>query len=209
MTGSRARSTRSWSTSTPARRPARRARHRPWRSGCWTPGSRRPTCRSWAARRRSTTSSRGCAARGAKKPVLLLAHLDVVDARKEDWTVDPFTFLEKDGYFYGRGTTDDKAQAAIWVATLIRLKQEGFTPERDLIVALTADEEGWGPANGVDWLLKNHRRADRCRVRHQRRGAAGSSRMDAACSTRSRPLRSTSPRSASRRTTKADTARSR
>ncbi|CAN5825172.1 M20/M25/M40 family metallo-hydrolase [soil metagenome] len=77
--------------------------------------------------------------------------------RKEDWTVDPFTFLEKDGYFYGRGTTDDKAQAAIWVATLIRFKQEGFTPSRDLVVALTADEEGWGPAHGVDWLLKNHR----------------------------------------------------
>ncbi|MEO5894166.1 MAG: M20/M25/M40 family metallo-hydrolase [Vicinamibacterales bacterium] len=94
---------------------------------------------------------------GAKKPVLLLAHIDVVDARKEDWTVDPFTFQEKDGYFYGRGTSDDKAQAAVWIATLIRLKQEGFTPERDLIVALTADEEGWGPANGVDWLLKNHR----------------------------------------------------
>lgn len=94
---------------------------------------------------------------GAAKPILLLAHLDVVDARKEDWTVDPFTFHEKDGYFYGRGTTDDKAQAAIWVATLIRFRQEGFTPTRDLIVALTADEEGWGPANGVDWLLKNHR----------------------------------------------------
>ena len=94
---------------------------------------------------------------GAKKPILLLAHLDVVDARKEDWTVDPFTFQEKDGYFYGRGTTDDKAQAAIWVATLIRLKQEAFTPERDIIVALTADEEGWGPANGVDWLIKHHR----------------------------------------------------
>jgi acetylornithine deacetylase/succinyl-diaminopimelate desuccinylase-like protein len=94
---------------------------------------------------------------GAAKPVLLLAHLDVVDARKEDWTVDPFTFLEKDGYFYGRGTTDDKAQAAIWVATLIRFRQEGFTPNRDLIVALTADEEGWGQANGVNWLIKNHR----------------------------------------------------
>jgi acetylornithine deacetylase/succinyl-diaminopimelate desuccinylase-like protein len=94
---------------------------------------------------------------GAEKPILLLAHLDVVDARKEDWSVDPFTFQEKDGYFYGRGTTDDKAQAAIWVATLIRFKQEAFTPKRDLIVALTADEEGWGPANGVDWLIKNHR----------------------------------------------------
>lgn len=94
---------------------------------------------------------------GPAKPLLLLAHIDVVDARKEDWTVDPFTFLEKDGYFYGRGTTDDKAQAAIWIATLIRFRQEGFTPSRDLVVALTADEEGWGPANGVNWLLKNHR----------------------------------------------------
>ena len=94
---------------------------------------------------------------GAKKPVLLLAHIDVVDARKEDWTTDPFVFQEKDGFFYGRGTADDKAQAAIWVATFIRLRQEGFKPERDLILALTADEEGWGPANGVDWLLKNHR----------------------------------------------------
>jgi acetylornithine deacetylase/succinyl-diaminopimelate desuccinylase-like protein len=94
---------------------------------------------------------------GAARPILLLAHLDVVEARKEDWSVDPFTFLEKDGFFYGRGTTDDKAQAAIWIATLIRLKQEKFAPKRDLIVALTADEEGWGPANGVDWLIKNHR----------------------------------------------------
>lgn len=94
---------------------------------------------------------------GGTKPLLLLAHIDVVDARKEDWTVDPFTFQEKDGYFYGRGTSDDKAQAAIWMATLIRFKQEGFTPSRDLVVALTADEEGWGPANGVNWLLKNHR----------------------------------------------------
>ena len=94
---------------------------------------------------------------GAARPILLLAHLDVVEARREDWSVDPFVFLEKDGYFYGRGTTDDKAQAAIWIATLIRLKQEGVVPNRDLIVALTADEEGGGEANGVTWLLKNHR----------------------------------------------------
>jgi acetylornithine deacetylase/succinyl-diaminopimelate desuccinylase-like protein len=93
---------------------------------------------------------------GSARPVLLLAHLDVVEARKEDWSVDPFVFLEKDGYFYGRGTTDDKAQAAIWMATVIRLKQEGVVPNRDLIVALTADEEGGGPANGVAWLLKTH-----------------------------------------------------
>jgi acetylornithine deacetylase/succinyl-diaminopimelate desuccinylase-like protein len=64
---------------------------------------------------------------------------------------------EKDGYFYGRGTGDDKAQAAVWIANLIRYKREGFKPDRDIIVALTADEEGGGPYNGVDWLLKNHR----------------------------------------------------
>jgi acetylornithine deacetylase/succinyl-diaminopimelate desuccinylase-like protein len=94
---------------------------------------------------------------GKAKPLLLLAHLDVVEAKREDWSVDPFTLLEKDGFFYGRGTGDDKAQAAIWVANLIRYKQEGFRPSRDLIVALTADEEGGGPYSGVDWLLKNRR----------------------------------------------------
>jgi acetylornithine deacetylase/succinyl-diaminopimelate desuccinylase-like protein len=94
---------------------------------------------------------------GVRKPILLLAHIDVVEAKREDWTTDPFTFLEKDGYYYGRGTSDDKAQAAVWVANLIRCKREGFKPDRDLILALTADEEGGGPFNGVDWLLKNHR----------------------------------------------------
>ncbi|HEY2019321.1 MAG TPA: M20/M25/M40 family metallo-hydrolase [Bryobacteraceae bacterium] len=94
---------------------------------------------------------------GARKPILLLAHIDVVEARREDWTVDPFVFLEKDGYFYGRGTADDKAQAAVWVATLLRFKREGYRPDRDLILALTADEEGGGPYNGVDWLLQKHR----------------------------------------------------
>jgi len=87
---------------------------------------------------------------GARKPLLLLAHIDVVEAKREDWTTDPFTFLEKDGYFYGRGTADDKAQASVWIANLIRYKREGFKPDRDLIVALTADEEGGGPYNGVD-----------------------------------------------------------
>ncbi|MBV9156047.1 MAG: M20/M25/M40 family metallo-hydrolase [Acidobacteriaceae bacterium] len=93
---------------------------------------------------------------GARKPILLLAHIDVVEAKREDWSMDPFKLIEKDGYFYGRGTSDDKAQAAIWVANLIRYKREGFRPDRDLIVALTADEEN-GPYNGVEWLLKNHR----------------------------------------------------
>lgn len=94
---------------------------------------------------------------GAMKPLLLLAHTDVVEAKREDWTTDPFQFVERDGYFYGRGTTDDKAQAAVWVANLIRYKREGFKPDRDIIVALTADEEGGGPYNGVEWLIKNHR----------------------------------------------------
>ena len=96
--------------------------------------------------------------RGTAKPLLLLAHLDVVEARKEDWSsdLDPFRLTEHDGFFYGRGTSDDKAQAAVWVANLIRYKHEGFVPERDLIVALTADEEG-GTSNGVSWLLDHHR----------------------------------------------------
>ena len=91
-----------------------------------------------------------------RKPLLLLAHIDVVEADPADWTLDPFTFTEQDGYYYGRGTTDDKDEAAIYIANLIRLKQEGFQPDRDIIVALTADEEG-GTDNGVQWLLANHR----------------------------------------------------
>jgi acetylornithine deacetylase/succinyl-diaminopimelate desuccinylase-like protein len=93
---------------------------------------------------------------GAKRPLLLLAHLDVVEAKREDWSFDPFTFREQDGFFYGRGTSDDKSMAAHFVANLIRLKEEGFKPERDLILALTADEEG-GNFNGVDWLVRTHR----------------------------------------------------
>ncbi len=95
--------------------------------------------------------------KGTAKPILLLAHTDVVEAKREDWSTDPFQLLEKDGFFYGRGTGDDKAQAAVWIANLIRYKREGFKPDRDIIVALTADEEGGGPFNGIDWLIKNHR----------------------------------------------------
>ena len=93
---------------------------------------------------------------GKHKPVLLIGHLDVVEARREDWTTDPFQFVEKDGYYYGRGTQDMKDGDAIMVTTLIRFKKEGFVPDRDIILALTADEEG-GTSNGVDWLIKNHR----------------------------------------------------
>jgi len=91
-----------------------------------------------------------------QKPILLVAHLDVVEAKREDWSLDPFTFTEKDGYYYGRGTSDDKAMASIFIANFIRYKKEGFVPKRDLIVALTADEEG-GNFNGVSWLVNAHR----------------------------------------------------
>jgi acetylornithine deacetylase/succinyl-diaminopimelate desuccinylase-like protein len=93
---------------------------------------------------------------GKRKPILFIGHLDVVEALRSDWTTDPFEFIEKDGYFYGRGTEDMKEGDAILVTNFIRLKKEGFVPDRDLIVALTADEEG-GSFNGVDWLVKEHR----------------------------------------------------
>jgi acetylornithine deacetylase/succinyl-diaminopimelate desuccinylase-like protein len=93
---------------------------------------------------------------GQHKPVLLIGHLDVVEARREDWTTDPFQFIEKDGYYYGRGTSDMKDGDAIMSATLIRMKKEGYVPSQDIILAMTADEEG-GASNGVDWLIKNHR----------------------------------------------------
>jgi len=93
---------------------------------------------------------------GKHKPVLLIGHLDVVEARREDWTTDPFQLVEKDGFYYGRGTTDMKDGDAIMSSTLIRMKREGYVPSRDIILAMTADEEG-GTSNGVDWLIKNHR----------------------------------------------------
>src|SRR5215813_12640289 len=95
---------------------------------------------------------------GARKPILLLAHLDVVPARREDWSVDPFRLTEQDGYFYARGSSDDKFMAAAFVANLIRYKQEGFQPDRDVIVALETDEEILDrDAVGIQWLLKHHR----------------------------------------------------
>jgi acetylornithine deacetylase/succinyl-diaminopimelate desuccinylase-like protein len=93
---------------------------------------------------------------GAQKPILLIGHLDVVEARREDWSIDPFKFIEKDGYYYGRGTLDMKSGDTFLVMALIRMKQEGYKPDRDIIIALTADEEG-GDFNGVDWLIRNHR----------------------------------------------------
>jgi len=93
---------------------------------------------------------------GKRKPVLLIGHLDVVEARRSDWTYDPFQFVEKDGYFYGRGTQDMKDGDAVMVTTLLRFKKEGYVPDRDIVLALTADEEG-GTSNGLDWLIKNKR----------------------------------------------------
>jgi len=95
---------------------------------------------------------------GARRPILLLAHIDVVPANPDDWSTDPFRFTEIDGYYYGRGTGDDKFMASALIANLIRYKQEGFRPDRDIIVALETDEEildrdGWG----ISWLIKNQR----------------------------------------------------
>lgn len=104
----------------------------------------------------------------ARKPILLLAHLDVVEAERKDWTMEPFTFNEKDGFFYGRGTQDVKGGAATLVTALLRMRAEGITPARDLVLALTSGEEGSCPAdppypagcgmpNGVQWLLAHRK----------------------------------------------------
>jgi acetylornithine deacetylase/succinyl-diaminopimelate desuccinylase-like protein len=93
---------------------------------------------------------------GSKRPLLLLAHLDVVEAKREDWKTDPFELREDGGYFTARGSIDDKSMAAAFVSILAQLKREGYKPKRDLILALTADEEG-GPSNGVAWLVRNRR----------------------------------------------------
>jgi acetylornithine deacetylase/succinyl-diaminopimelate desuccinylase-like protein len=93
---------------------------------------------------------------GKRRPILLVAHLDVVEALREDWSMDPFKLTEQDGYFYGRGSGDDKAMAAIFIANLIRYREEGFRPDRDIIVALETDEETTAEY-GMQWLLKNHR----------------------------------------------------
>jgi acetylornithine deacetylase/succinyl-diaminopimelate desuccinylase-like protein len=95
---------------------------------------------------------------GGRKPILLLAHLDVVEALREDWSMDPFKLIEQDGYLYGRGTSDDKFMAAAFLANLIRYKREGYKPERDIILALETDEEILDRnVMGIQWLLRNHR----------------------------------------------------
>jgi acetylornithine deacetylase/succinyl-diaminopimelate desuccinylase-like protein len=95
---------------------------------------------------------------GARKPMLLLAHIDVVEAKPEDWSTDPFKLVEKDGYYYARGSGDDKYMAATFVANMIRYKQENYRPDRDIILALDTDEETIDrDAVGIQWLLKNHR----------------------------------------------------
>lgn len=101
---------------------------------------------------------RGKGGANGPKPLLLLSHLDVVEALKSDWSagLDPFSFLEKDGYFYGRGIIDDKSQVAIFTAVVVQMKKEGYVPDRDIIAAFTADEEG-GCCNGARWLFTNHR----------------------------------------------------
>ncbi|MCA0375255.1 MAG: M20/M25/M40 family metallo-hydrolase [Gemmatimonadetes bacterium] len=108
-----------------------------------------PTKHNLIVRYRGKTPSRG-------KPILLLAHLDVVAALRSDWPRDPFTMVEENGWFLGRGVADDKSMAAALTANVLRYKREGWVPERDLILALTADEEGGG-SNGVSWLIENHR----------------------------------------------------
>ena len=95
---------------------------------------------------------------GARKPMILMAHIDVVEAKREDWSTDPFQLVEKDGYYYGRGTTDDKFMAAAFVANLVRYAREGYKPDRDLILILETDEEtGDAGRYGIGWIIKNQR----------------------------------------------------
>jgi acetylornithine deacetylase/succinyl-diaminopimelate desuccinylase-like protein len=95
---------------------------------------------------------------GKRKPIMLMAHLDVVEAKREDWSMDPFQFIEKDGWFYGRGTNDDKSMAAVWVANMVRFKQEKYQPDRDLILVLETDEEISDVNSvGIKYLIAHHR----------------------------------------------------
>ena len=95
----------------------------------------------------------------AAKAILLLGHVDVVEAKREDWTRDPFVMIEENGYFYGRGTNDMKAQVAVWVDNLVRFREEGFKPKRSVKLALTCGEETNSALNGAGWLATNERQA--------------------------------------------------
>ena len=108
------------------------------------------------ARKQNLVVRLRAASPSSEKPVLFLCHMDVVQALRPDWHTDPFQFVEKDGYYYGRGTQDMKDSDAALVATFLRLHREGYKPRRDLILALTADEEG-GKFNGASWLVQHHR----------------------------------------------------
>jgi acetylornithine deacetylase/succinyl-diaminopimelate desuccinylase-like protein len=93
---------------------------------------------------------------GARRPMILMAHIDVVEARREDWSTDPFKLVEQDGHYYGRGTGDDKFMAAAFVANMVRYKKEGYRPDRDLILILETDEET-DAGYGIAWLIENQR----------------------------------------------------
>ena len=118
---------------------------------------RRPTFRLSGRRSATGISSYGTEARGAHKPLLLMGHIDVVEALHSDWTVNPFVLTEQGGYYYGRGTQDMKGSAATVVAALLRLKSEGWQPDRDVILALTSGEEGGSDYVGMQWLVENQR----------------------------------------------------
>ena len=156
---SRSTSIRNWSRSTRSRRQGiRGGPPTPWQHGCAPPAFRATDVQVFKPAPRKGNLVARLRGTGARKPILLLAHLDVVEALPADWSFDPFKLTEKDGYYYGRGTADDKYMAATFVANLIRYKQEGYRPDRDIIVALETDEEiGDANALGIRWLIKNHR----------------------------------------------------
>ena len=160
---------RRWSRSSRVTRPA--LRH-PWWKRLRNVFAQRafpiPTFSSAARYQRNPISLCAIAARASSRPILLLAHTDVVEAKREDWSIDPFTFTEKDGYFYGRGTADDKAQAAVWIANLIRYKREGYQarPRHD-----RRAHGGRGRRRAVQRrrvAAEESPRSDRCRVLPQR-----------------------------------------